>query len=126
MQVRMLSIFLVYLFLFGCAAVTPEKLLEHKKTQLITEGNSKDFAEGYIDGCASGKHAVGDENYKPQNDRIRYTHNRDYSIGWERGYYTCRDEDITKLQQEVQQEYIPTNNIAEEKEREKIWEELKK
>ena len=128
MKVRVLSVFGIcfsLLYLYGCA-VTPEKWLEQKERQLIAQGNSKDFAEGYTDGCASGKCLIGDENYKSQKDKARYMKARDYSIGWERGYYDCRDEDITKLQQEVHQEYIPTDDAAEEMEREKIWEELRK
>ncbi len=132
MKVRILSVFVAgAFFISGCATtvvkpIAPGDLLQAKKKQLIGEGNSTDFADGYTDGCASGKRVVGDERYIAEKDSARYMINQDYSIGWEQGYYECRDEDITRLQQEVRQEYTPASNAAEEMERAKIWEEVKK
>jgi len=70
MKVRMLSIAMV-LFLSGCAVTvrpkavaTSQEVLQNKRAQLMTKGNSIDFADGYIDGCSSGKRAIGEKRYQ--------------------------------------------------------------
>ena len=128
MRVRTLSVFLILtLLLSGCAAkITPESLLQEKKEQLLAAGNSVDFTDGYADGCAAGRQFMGDHNYQANKDETRYSMQQEYNVGWERGYYFCRDEAIAKLQQESKQEYIPTKNAAEEKERQQIWEDVRK
>jgi hypothetical protein len=132
MKVRTLPIFsvcMVLFFLVGCSTSqvkVKEDFLQVKRNQLTAEGNSQDFVDGYINGCASGKSAVGDKNYTAKKDELRYSQSRDYNIGWERGYYECRDASISKLQHKVHQEYVPAENPEEEMERMKIWEELKK
>ena len=130
MEVRTLSVFGVCVGLFmlaGCATkVQKEDFLQMKRNQLIAKGNSQDFVDGYISGCTSGKSIVGDERYTVEKDELRYSQSRDYSIGWERGCYECRDAGINKLQHKVHQEYVPAENPEEEMERMKIWEELKK
>ena len=132
MKVRMLSIAMV-LFLSGCAVTvrpkavaTSQEVLQNKRAQLMTKGNSIDFADGYIDGCSSGKRAIGEKRYQAIKDPVRYKLHSGYSRGWERGYYECRDESINKLQQRVKQEDIPTNDAAEAMERAKIWNEIRK
>ena len=126
MKVIQLSIILIFsYFLSGCS-VTPESFLANKRKHLIEQGHNMNFIDGYLDGCSSGKEALGNKNYNMRKDNVRYKKQKNYGLGWERGYYICRDEDIIKLQHNVQQKYIPSKNKTEEKERAKIWRELKK
>lgn len=129
MKVIKLPVFVIFVASFiltGCSTVPKEDFLQTKRKQLIIEGHTQDFVDGYISGCASGKCAIGDQHYHAKKDLFRYQQNRDYSVGWERGYYECRDAGIAKIQKKVHQEYVPAENPEEEMERMKIWEELKK
>lgn len=120
---------LAFLILIGCGTTqtkTKKDFLQVKREQLLAYGNSPDFVDGYIHGCSSGKSLIDDKRYVAEKDAFRYSQSREYSIGWERGYYECRDTSIKKMQHKVRQEYVPADTTGEELERMKIWEELKK
>lgn len=57
---------------------------------LVERGYSPAYAEGYEQGCASGKAAAGGLFAQPQKDETRYQDSAgDYARGWNAGYAKC-------------------------------------
>jgi hypothetical protein len=60
---------------------------------LIERGYPPAYAEGFEDGCASGKAAAGGVFEQAQKDESRYQDSTSqYAQGWDAGYAKCRRE----------------------------------
>ena len=59
---------------------------------MIARGFPPAYAEGYADGCSSGKEAAGGLFYETRKDRARYGADRQYTQGWDQGFQRCRNE----------------------------------
>lgn len=61
-------------------------------------GSSAGFGAGYADGCRTAYHDVEhvgyDTNDNNRKDAARYAGEADYHAGWDRGYATCREDDL--------------------------------
>lgn len=129
MLVSKTTVFIVLTHLFilaGCSTVAREDNAQITKQQLLKEGKTLDFIDGYLSGCSAGKKVIYQKLSVIAKDQLRYQQNHEYNTGWDRGYYSCRDASIVEVQAKVTQKYVPADDLAEEMERMKIWEELKK
>lgn len=79
---RLAALFLASLALSACQSA-PDRALQ----------KSPDYRAGYSDGCAS---AAGPGANMRDNGRMRdeqaYKANRAYSVGWDTGFNTCRNQ----------------------------------
>ena len=57
---------------------------------LIERGLPPAYAEGYVDGCASGKEAAGGLFAEARKDAGRYDTDSQYTRGWSEGFEECR------------------------------------
>ena len=71
------------LALAGCASV---------QETMIERGFPPAYAEGYADGCSSGKEAAGGLFYETRKDTTRYGPDRQYTEGWDSAFQQCRSE----------------------------------
>jgi hypothetical protein len=62
-----------------------------KKT-MIQRGFPPAYAEGYADGCSSGKEAAGGLFDTASKDTMRYGSDHQYTEGWDRGFQRCKSE----------------------------------
>lgn len=69
------------LFLAGCQST-------HQ--QLIEKGYPPAYADGFQDGCGSGRQAAGVMAGEFRKDVPRYLHNRQYETGWDDGFRQCQ------------------------------------
>lgn len=69
------------LFLAGCQST-------HE--QLIEKGYPPAYADGFQDGCGSGRQAAGVMAGEFRKDVPRYLHNRQYETGWDDGFRQCQ------------------------------------
>lgn len=68
---------------------------------LVERGHSPAYAEGYEDGCTSGKAAAdsGGPAAAPTDDRRYQAGEGEYADGWDAGFATCqRDRQIMLLE----------------------------
>jgi hypothetical protein len=56
---------------------------------LIAQGFSPAYAEGYDDGCTSGKAAAGSTFHSARKDAGRYAADSQYGQGWDAGFARC-------------------------------------
>jgi hypothetical protein len=57
---------------------------------MIERGHPPAFAQGYADGCASGKEAAGGVFAQARKDASRYDADEQYTEGWNDGFEACR------------------------------------
>jgi flagellar biosynthesis/type III secretory pathway protein FliH len=57
---------------------------------MIERGFPPAYAEGYADGCASGKEAAGGLIAQARKDTRRYGADDQYTAGWDEGFAQCR------------------------------------
>ena len=57
--------------------------------QLINQGYPPAYADGFQDGCSSGRQAAGVMAGDFRKDVPRYLHNRQYETGWDDGFRQC-------------------------------------
>jgi hypothetical protein len=62
------------------------------KEAMIERGLPPAYAEGYDDGCASGKEAAGGLIAETRKDTTRYGTDGQYTQGWNDGFEKCRRE----------------------------------
>ncbi len=63
--------------------------------QLIAEGYPPAFADGFQDGCGSGREAAG-ANGLYKKDVPRYLKDKLYAQGWEDGFRQCQGEALNR------------------------------
>ena len=66
--------------------------------QMVQQGYPPAFADGYQDGCVSGRHAVGALGDFVKNVP-RYLQEKQYSTGWDDGFSQCQT--TAQTQQDV-------------------------
>ena len=59
---------------------------------MIERGFPPAYAEGYADGCSSGREAAGGLFDETRKDTTRYGTDRQYAKGWDDGFQQCRSE----------------------------------
>jgi len=59
---------------------------------MIERGFPPAYADGYADGCSSGKAAAGGLFDTTRKDTTRYDSDRQYAQGWDKGFQQCRSE----------------------------------
>lgn len=57
---------------------------------LIQQGYPPAFADGFQDGCSSGRQAAGVISGEFKKDVPRYLKNRQYESGWDDGFRQCQ------------------------------------
>lgn len=123
----MRKVFLIFIFLFliGCM-FDPEQYLANQHNNLLMQGNSRSYADGYIDGCASGKKVAGDGRFHFSKNATRYKKDKEYETGWEQGYLFCREERLNLM--EYKKNKAKTEYYEEKSRtvRQKMWDEMKK
>ena len=62
------------------------------KDAMVKRGLPPAYAEGYDDGCASGKDAAGGLFAETRQDIDRYGSDDQYARGWSDGFEKCRQE----------------------------------
>lgn len=71
----------VALLLAGC---------ETTHDQMVNRGYPPAYADGYQDGCSSGRQAAGLMVCDFHKDVPRYLHDRQYETGWDDGFRQCQ------------------------------------
>ena len=88
---------------------------------MIQKGYPPAYADGFDDGCGSGKKAGGDMFSQFAKDVDRYHHDKTYREGWDDGYKECRSEQAA-LQKQIDQS-IEQQKLMEQKKHDKKMEE---
>jgi hypothetical protein len=60
------------------------------RATMVERGFPPAYAEGYADGCASGKEAAGGLFAEARKDASRYGAGGQYTEGWDAGFEQCR------------------------------------
>ncbi|MEA1946153.1 MAG: hypothetical protein U9N83_02480 [Thermodesulfobacteriota bacterium] len=69
--------------LFGCAS---------QKQTMIKQGYPESYADGFEDGCHSGKKAGGNLFEQFKKDVVRFNKDKNYAQGWSDGFRQCETE----------------------------------
>lgn len=83
---------MVLILLTSCGGTEGQRLMQ--------EGASPAYAQGFDDGCSSGKKAAGDMFSNFHKNVREYQHNSDYHLGWNDGHEECRNEGISNMRQQ--------------------------
>ncbi|MDW3713707.1 hypothetical protein PSGK_28355 [Pseudomonas solani] len=75
--------------LLGCALLAG---CESTHQYLIAEGYPPAFADGFRDGCSSGRQAAGVITGAFRKDVPRYLKERTYAEGWGDGFEQCKEQ----------------------------------
>ena len=80
-------------FLFtGCGPTDGQRLMQ--------EGASPEYAQGFDDGCSSGKKAAGDMFSQFHKNVQAYRSTLDYRQGWDDGHEECKSEWLSNYRQQ--------------------------
>ncbi|WP_426143519.1 hypothetical protein [Pseudomonas sp. DWP3-1-2] len=60
------------------------------RDQLLAEGYPPPFADGFQDGCGSGRQAAGSISGHYKKDVPRYLKDKAYAVGWDDGFRQCQ------------------------------------
>lgn len=119
--------------LIGCATPnrqSPNEYLSEERNNLLMQGRSPSYSDGYIDGCASGKNNVGDSRFNFSKNTNRYSAEKDYYNGWEQGFQFCREEELNMMEQKrdvAKDEFNEQQKRSlESKEADRMWDEMRK
>ncbi len=135
------------LVLSGCVGLSATRYLNNKHDFMCGQGDPMAYADGYVDGCSTGRLLAGDQRFKYRQDTLRVEKDALYARGWQEGQINCRNEVVAEgLLLEPEQE-VPggvgtesaqgstVNSVqpalspeaaAKEAEMREIWEELRK
>jgi hypothetical protein len=69
------------------------------KDAMLERGLPPAYAEGYDDGCSSGKEAAGGLFAETRKDSDRYGTDDQYTQGWSDGFEKCRSEMATMVRE---------------------------
>lgn len=88
------SVLFIFLgVLAGCgSSFSPNDYLAEIRSDFLMQGRSASYADGYIDGCASGRRQAGDNRFVHSKNEVRYKAEKGYFTGWEQGLQFCREE----------------------------------
>ncbi len=82
----------VVLLITGCGPTDGQRLMQ--------EGASPEYAQGFDDGCSSGKKAAGDMFSQFHKNIQAYRSTADYRQGWDDGHEECRSEWLSNYRQQ--------------------------
>ncbi len=87
---------------------------------LLNHGSTLSYADGFDDGCYSGKKAGSNQFGKFQKDRGRFTGDTYYSQGWSDGFRQCETK-LESIQREtrmaMEQQRLRQQNHAGQQQR---------
>jgi hypothetical protein len=63
-----------------------------QKEALIAKGYEPAYADGYEDGCSSGKAAESGVFSDTSKDASRYNSDAQYTQGWDEGFKVCKEQ----------------------------------
>ncbi|MGY4524234.1 hypothetical protein [Pseudomonas sp. UBA4617] len=86
----------IALLLAGC---------ETTREQMVARGYPPAFADGYEDGCSSGRQATGLMVGDFRKDVQRYLHERQYEAGWDDGFRQCQAMQNSEQQRQYQERF---------------------
>ncbi len=92
-----------------------------QKEQMIKEGYPASYADGFDDGCHSGKKAGGNMFEQFKKDTRRFEYDSQYAQGWSDGFRQCETEEES-MQRQIrmnieQQRYLQQKKAYEREER---------
>jgi hypothetical protein len=130
-------IILSIIFFANCSKTVPvlkpqiakqaTKCIFANRDTLLMRGHSAHFADGYLDGCQSGQKAAGDNFSKYIKDEELAKISTDYITGWEQGHLFCYKHMLNLIKHSGSHDpAIYNSKEAIEKEKQRIWSELKK
>lgn len=70
-----------------------------QQERLIQQGASPAYAEGYSDGCDSGKQAAGAVLIEAKQDTNRYAGDNEYTKGWDAAFKKCKADMATRIRE---------------------------
>ncbi len=82
----------IVLLLAGCGPTDGQRLMQ--------EGASPEYAQGFDDGCSSGKKAAGDMFSQFHKNVQAYRSTSDYRLGWDDGHEECKSEWLNNYRQQ--------------------------
>lgn len=85
----------VILLLGGCQST---------REQLLAQGYPPAFADGFQDGCSSGREAVGAGSVGFRKAVDRYLDDRLYASGWDDGFEQCKQQALSAERQRYENE----------------------
>lgn len=105
----------------------PTKFILADRSTLLMRGHSTSFTDGYMDGCQSGQYRAGDQTSSYIKNQELININQDYLLGWEKGDIFCYEHMRSLIENSGSNDpstYYSKDAI--EKEKQRIWSELKK
>lgn len=70
-----------------------------QRERLIEQGAAPAYADGYADGCDSGKQAGGDILSEAKKAAGRYADGGEYAQGWDEAFERCRANTAAKVRE---------------------------
>ena len=68
-----------------------------QRERLIEQGATPNYAEGYLDGCDSGKQAGGAILTEAKKDADRYASGSEYAKGWDEAFKRCQADTAARV-----------------------------
>lgn len=90
---------------------------ESTHQQMVERGYPPAFADGFQDGCSSGRQAAGTITGEYRKNVQRYLHERQYENGWDDGFRQCQAMQNSEAQREYHEQFWD--------ERERQWQQEK-
>ena len=89
---------------------------ESTHQHLIAEGYPPAFADGFSDGCSSGRQAAGVITGAFRKDVPRYLKERTYAEGWGDGFEQCkeqvRSEELREFHEQISRTATRTGSVT--------------
>ena len=85
--------------LFALVALSLLTACSSQRERLIQQGATPAYAEGYVDGCDSGKRAAGDILKEAKNDVDRYAESGEYAKGWDEAFKECQVDMVVMVRE---------------------------
>jgi len=89
-----------------------------QKEIMVQEGHSLAYADGFDDGCHSGKKAGGDMFESFKKDENRFARHSKYTQGWSDGFRECENEQEAldrQVRMSQEQQYLNDERKRNEK-----------
>lgn len=93
MSIRKGQQLIVLITFAALAACSPQR------ERLIEQGATPAYAEGYVDGCESGRQAGGAVFTEAKKDEGRYADDSEYAEGWDEAFETCQTATAAKVRE---------------------------
>ncbi|MCP8463904.1 hypothetical protein NK553_08110 [Pseudomonas sp. ZM23] len=90
MAPRAICILILFAALAGC---------ETTHQTLIAQGYPPAYADGFDDGCGSGRQAAGAITGEFRKNVSRYLDDRQYTLGWDDGFQQCQTQYVSRERQ---------------------------